>query len=625
LSLRGASPGRSLAVLAIAIAVGIGSVTPSFGIWPFTRKERDAVPDPVPYTIDFEFDGGTRREQRSIRSASNLYVLRREPPSGLVGLLSRARTDVSRITAALYREALYAGEVTIYVDGRPLQSISPFDTVTADPVPIRVVVTTGEPFTFGTIEASPLPPGETLKDTGLVTGRPASSDAIVAAETAIGNGWRKLGHPLAAVTQRDIIANHATRTLSVSLDVAPGPVADFGAVEVVGTDRVNPRLVARRAGIDPGDIYSSDITARAERRLRDLGVFESVRVITGDSLNPDGSVPVTIEVSERKRHVVGFGVAYDNVDGFGANAYWMDRNLFGGAEQLRFDAALSQNLADAFDAPDYRLAATFTKPAVIGPMTDFTLGAEAYRQTTDAYQVTAEKGKVGLTQEFSNTLSGGLVFDIESAKVDNAIQRENDYLIATLTGSLDWDRRDNRLNPTKGFRNFFTAAPAYSFKQEEVFATFTNDFSIYQAIDTDRRFVLAGRVQGGVVTVDDIRTVAPYRRLYAGGPATVRGYAYQSLAPRNAKGDIIGGKSLFAASAELRYRVSSAIGLAAFVDAGNAFETYYPQFDKLKLGVGAGVRYLTPVGPLRVDLAFPLEPNKDDSWVALYVGLGQSF
>ena len=611
--------------MAIALAVGIGSVTPSFGIWPFTRREREAVPDPTPYIIDFEFNGGTRSQQRGIRSASTLYALRREPPSGVVGLLARARADVGRITAALYREALYSGEVAIYVDGRLLQSFSPFDTLSTSPVPIRVVVTTGEPFTFGTVEAAPLPPGENLRDTGLVTGRAASSDAIVAAETAIANGWRRLGHPLAAVTQRDIIANHATRTLSVSLDVAPGPPADFGRVEITGTGNVNPRLVERRAGIDPGDLYSSDVTARAERRLRDLGVFESVRVITGDSLDPDGTVPITIEVSERKPRVFGFGVEYDNVDGLGANAYWMHRNLFGGAEQLRFDASISQNLADAFDAPDYRLAGSFRKPAVIGPMTDFTFGLETYRQTTDAYQVTASAAKTGLTQEFSNTLSGGLVFDIEKAEVSNAIQRESEYLIATLTGTLDWDRRDNRLNPTRGFRNFFTAAPAYDFEQGETFATFKNDFSIYQAVDPDRRFVLAGRVQGGVITVEDIRTVAPYRRLYAGGPSTVRGYAFQSLAPKNAKGDIIGGKSMFAASAEVRYRVNPSIGLAAFVDAGNAFATYTPEFDNLKVGVGAGVRYLTPVGPLRVDLAFPLQPDKDDSWVALYVGLGQSF
>lgn len=613
-------------VLALALVVGVGSVSPSFGIWPFTRREREAVPDPVPYTIDFVFNGGTRREQRNLRNSSNLYALRREPPSGIVGLLARARADVPRLTAALYREALYAGEVSITIDGRPLASFSPFDDVSTHPVPVRVEITPRDPFYFGVVDAAPLPPGMTLKEVGLVPGDLADSDTIVAAETAIANGWRKLGHPLATVSEHDIIANHSTRILDVSLNVRPGPPADFGRVEIVGAERVNPRLIERRAGIDSGDLYSSDVTARAERRLRDLGVFESVRVVTGDSLDPDGTVPITIDVSERKRRVIGFGVNYDNIDGFGANAYWMHRNLFGGAEQLRFDASISQALADgAFDQPDYRLAATFWKPAVIGAMTDFTLGAKTYRQTTDAYRVTATGAEVGLTQEFSNTLSGGLVFDIERAKVEEAVQTEPEYTIATLTGSLDWDRRDNRLNPTSGFRNFFTAAPAYNFDQDHAFATFTNDFSIYQAIDSDRRFVVAGRVQGGVITVDDIRDVAPYRRLYAGGAGTVRGYAYQSLAPKNAKGDLIGGKSMFAASAELRYRVSSSLGLVAFVDAGNAFADFTPDLDRLKYGVGGGVRYLTPVGPLRVDLAFPVTRDKDDSWVALYVGLGQAF
>jgi len=613
-------------ILAIAFVVGVGSVTPSFGIWPFTRRETQAVPDPVPYTIDFEFEGGTRREQRSIRSASNLYALRREPTSGMVGLLSRARGDIARITAALYREALYAGEVAIFIDGRPLQSFTPFDEVAARPVPVRVVVTPREPFVFGGVDANPLPPGVSLRDIGLTPGAAATSDAIIAAETAIGNGWRRLGHPLAAVTERDIIANHADRTLTVDLNVEPGPPADFGRVVINSTGNVDPELVRRRAEIDPGEIYSSDITSRAERRLRELGVFESVRVITAESLDPDGTVPITIEVSQRKPRVVGFGIGYDNVDGFGANAYWMHRNLFGGAERLRFDASISEALAEgAFDQPDYRLAASFWKPAVIGPMTDFTLGVDTYRETTDAYRVTANTGEIGLTQEFSNTLSGGLVFDLEDAKVENAIQTTDEYFIATLTGSLDWDRRDNRLNPTKGFREFLTAAPAYNFDQNHAFATFLNDFSVYQAIDRDRRFVLAGRVQAGLITVDDIRDVAPYRRLYAGGPSTVRGYAYQSLAPTNRKGDLIGGRSLFAASAEIRYRINSSLGVAGFVDAGNAFDTLYPQLDDLKFGVGAGVRYLTPVGPLRVDVAFPLQPDEDDSWIAVYVGLGQSF
>jgi translocation and assembly module TamA len=610
----------------LALVVGVGSVTPSFGIWPFTRRDRDtAAPDPVPYTVDFAVIGAGGRLARTLRRSSNLYALRREPPSGMVGLLARARADVARLTAALYREALYAGQIAIYVDGRPLEAVSPFDSIAARPVPIMVEIEPREPFHFGRIEAAPLPPGVSLKEIGLVTGALADSDTIVAAEDAIANGWRRVGHPLASVSERDIVANHATRTLDVSLRVDPGPAADFGRVEIVGTDKVRPSLVRRRAGIEPGGLYSSDVTLRAERRLRDLGVFESVRVVTADSLDPDGTVPVTIEVSERKRRVIGFGVSYDNTLGLGANIYWMHRNLFGGAEQLRFDASVARVLEGAFDEPDYRLAATFRKPAVIGAMTDLTLRAETYRETTDAYRVTATEFEAGLTREFSSTLSGGLDLEISNARVEDAVQREGDYLITTLTASIDWDRRDSRLNPTKGFRIFGTAAPAYNFNRDHFFSTFTTDVSLYQAVDSERRFVLAGRVQGGVIATDDIREVAPYRRLYAGGPTTVRGYPYQSLGPKNRKGELVGGRSMVAVSGELRYRATPELGFAAFVDAGNAYASLWPEIHDLKVGVGGGVRYLTPLGPLRVDVAFPLEPAKGDPWAMLYVGLGQAF
>src|SRR5215207_1672876 len=90
-ALRGVGPGRTLMILALALVVGAGSATPSFGIWPFTRREKEPVPDPIPYTVEVVFNGGTRREQKALRNSSNLYVLRREPPSGIVGLLARAR------------------------------------------------------------------------------------------------------------------------------------------------------------------------------------------------------------------------------------------------------------------------------------------------------------------------------------------------------------------------------------------------------------------------------------------------------------------------------------------------------------------------------------------------------
>jgi translocation and assembly module TamA len=616
-----------LIALTLAVAVGVGSVSPSFGIWPFTRRDRDleAIPDPTPYTIEINVIGGNRRLDRTLRNSSNLYVLRRTPPSGLVGLLARARNDVARLTAALYREALYAGQISVTIDGRPLESVNPFDAIGLRPVPVVVDIIPREPFHFGAVNASPLPPGVSLKDIGLVPGKLADSDTIVAAEDAITLGWERRGHPLAEVAERDIIANHQTRILSVSLAVHPGPAADFGRVEVVGADKVNPNLVLRRAGIDPGSLYSSDVTKRAEKRLRDLGVFDSVRVVTADSLDPNGTIPITIEVSERKPRVIGVGGYYSNTEGAGAQVYWMHRNLFGGAEQLRLSAEVSRLFEGAWDEPDYRVAANFVKPAIIGPMTDFTLRAETYRETTDAYRVTANEFETGLVQVFSDSLTGGLDVEIEQSHFEDAVQRRDDYLLATLTASLDWDRRDDRFDPTKGFRVYIEAAPAYDFLHDTPLATFKNDVSIYRAVDGEKRFVLAGRVQGGLLTAEDIREVPPNRRLFAGGPGTVRGYAYQSLAPKNCKGELLGGRSMFAASAELRYRATPSLGVVAFVDAGNAYASLWPELDDLKVGVGAGVRYLTPVGPLRVDLAFPLEPDRDDPWVALYVGLGQAF
>ncbi len=623
--LRFEAPGRAVVALSIALVV-TGAATPSFAIWPFTRNNRatEAVPDPVTYTFDLQVIGGNRRLDRDLRNASSLYTRRTTPASGLVGLLARARQDVGSLTAVLYENARYAGEVAITVVGRPVEEWSPFDPLGKQPVPVAIRVTAGAQFVFGTVNAGPLPPGTTIADLKIAPGDLAELGRILSAEDAITNVWREQGHPLVTVEERNVVADHATRTLDLDLAVDPGPVAAFGRVEVSGTERLDPNLVYGRAGIKPGEPYTPAVTRRAEQRLRDLGVFDSVRVVPGDHLDPDGTIPIDIIVTERKPRVIGAGVNYSNTEGAGVEVYWANRNLWGGAESLRLSASVSRLLDTDFNDPDYRFAANFTKPAVFDPMTDFTLRAEAFRETTDAYRVTTEETEAGLTHVFSNTLSGAARVELERTRTEDAIPSE-DYLIATLTGAIDWDTRDNRLDPTKGMNVHFEAAPAYDFLQDQAFATFRNDISIYRAVDSDRRFILAGRVSTAVLTVDNVRDVAASRRLYAGGAGSVRGYAYQNIGPRNKNGDLIGGRSSFAVSGELRYRVSDTFGLVAFVDAGNAYRSMLPDIGDLKVGVGGGIRYLTPVGPLRVDLAFPLEPGPGDPSFALYVGLGQAF
>ena len=511
----------------------------------------------------------------------------------------------------------------ITIDGRPLEGLDPFATVTTRPVPVTITVIVGPPFVFGAVSAAPLPADLTLYDLGLVPGAPAGSAVILRAETRIADAWRQQGHPLAAVRPRDTVADHRNNTLDVAIAVDPGPLANFGRVAVDGAVAVNPDLVLRRAGIDSGTLYSSTITRRAETRLRELGVFESVRVTPADHLDPDGTIPITITVVERKPRVIGGSVNYSNTEGLGLEVFWRHRNLFGGAEQLQLTASVTRLLEGAFD-PDYRLAGTFRKPAVLGPMTDLTLRLEGYRETTQAYRVTAAEAEVGLFQTFSDTLTGSIDLEPERSQTVSSTATE-DHLLTTLTGKLHWDTRDNRLDPTTGFNVLFAAAPAYDFLQSTPFATFSTDVSAYRAFGEGDRFVLAGRVAVATLIVDDIDKVAPNRRLYAGGAGSVRGYAYQNIGPRDINGDPVGGRSSLVMSAELRYRLNEQFGLVAFVDAGNAYETAIPTFDGLKFGVGGGLRYLTPVGPIRLDVAVPLQPESGDPSVAVYVGLGQAF
>ena len=140
--------------------------------------------------------------------------------------------------------------------------------------------------------------------------------------------------------------------------------------------------------------------------------------------------------------------------------------------------------------------------------------------------------------------------------------------------------------------------------------------------------MLAGRIRLGSIVGAPLAAIAPSRRLYAGGGSSVRGYGYKAIGPRNDAGDPSGGRSLTEASVEARIKtgmLGGALQIVPFVDAGTVGENTLPGFDEIKLGAGVGARYLTGFGPLRLDVAVPLNRGPHDDWIAVYVGLGQAF
>jgi translocation and assembly module TamA len=153
---------------------------------------------------------------------------------------------------------------------------------------------------------------------------------------------RKQGHPFAAVPERQVIVDHASLEMEVTLMVEPGPRAVFGTVTIEGLEEMDEGFAQSR--LDPGaDVAYSPEEVRSMRdRLADLEVFSRIGVETADTLDTDSRLPVFVVVTERPRRVIGFSAAFNTSEGFGASAYWGHRNLFGRAENLRLQAAVGR-------------------------------------------------------------------------------------------------------------------------------------------------------------------------------------------------------------------------------------------------------------------------------------------
>jgi translocation and assembly module TamA len=624
--------------LGSACVLSLSAVAPAFPIELFGRKffertdETIVVPDARPYALDLTIAGADDDLSKSIRNASSLAREEARPPPGTAGLIARARGDYGRILAALYAQGYYGGSVRILVAGAPVETMRP-DAELPDPAPVSVAVEPGPLFHFGSVVIDGMPAGPMsredeqaldLEDWELTEGSVARSGAILDAEGRLMELWRQRGHPKARIAVRDVVADHRALTVDVRLVAEPGRAASFGTIEITGAERMDPTYISWLAGIAPGDRYDPDELERARKRLQDLGVLASVAVVEADSVGPDGILPITFNISERKRRLIGGGVSYSTVDGAALEGYWMHRNLFGHAESLRFDASVSRIGAEGLADLSYAAATTFRRPGVFTPDTDLTLQLGAKREFVDAYESRTINAKAGLEHRFSERLTGSTAINTEWADIEDAFG-DNRFLLVSLPTKLEYDSRDNKLDPTEGLRGTLEAEPFADFAGNTISLVTRGTLSGYLSLADEDRLVLAARGSLGSIIGGELEDIPATRRFYLGGGGSIRGYEYRSVGPRIG-GEVVGGLSFFEASAELRYRLTDLIGIVPFIDAGAAYEGPIPNFSEtIRIGAGIGLRYYTPLGPLRFDVAMPLNPEDGDAAIAFYVGLGQAF
>ena len=610
-----------------------------FRLWGSDEKEADRIEiiDPLPYTVEVRVTGDGDL-QKTVENASSLWLQREQPAAGKGGLLSRGRGDYRRILAALYNSGYYGGSISITAAGAEVADLTlaaEFPTsvpmvITVDPGPIFRFGAAGfvNPPTFQQVYGDEVAGPATV---GFESGEPAEATVIGAASALAVEQWRQLGHAKAREAGRDVIADHRTNEVDVTITLEPDRVAFFGPVSVNGSQRVDPAFIEYMTGLEMGVEYDPDTVDAARERLSRLGVFRSIRIEEGDELGPDGILPFTVTVEDRRPRTFGFGGTYSTIDGLGVEAYWMHRNLFGRAERLRFNATIEQLLVSTDPSEyNYNFGVSFTKPGVYRPDNDFVAGAVARQLDLENYWERSISGQIGFSRRFGQGVNADLFLTASRSRFEDDFGTR-DFTIVSVLGRGEFDRRRvDRLNAIGGYYLAGEAQPLYEAVYGNPALLATVEGRKYYAVDEDARFVLAGRARLGAFFGPPPEESPPNLLFFAGGGGSVRGYAYRSIGVEipdvNGQDGVVGGAGLLETSGEIRVRLNESFGAVGFLDVGYVTESAdFSGVTDLRAGAGLGVRYFTSIGPLRADLAAPLNPRPEDAPVALYIGIGQAF
>lgn len=460
----------------------------------------------------------------------------------------------------------------------------------------------------------------------LKAGDPGRAVDIIAAEGRIVAALRESGYADAAALTREVVVDHADFTVQPAFRIAAGELVHLGAVDVITRGRTNPKWVARLAPWKVGDPYRPKPVAELERRLLDSGVYDRVTV----SLAPadqavNGTRPVIVSLSDRPKGTLELGASYSTDEGVGVDSRWILYNRLGRADTLTNIFRIAQI--------DSRLESKLALPDWGRPQQTLTLTAALYRDDTPAYLLWGLGAAADLTHRFSKTSFLTYGVSLDGTQTD---QKESEDFIGlskyrdlvTLGGLVAFavDRSNDPLNPTSGWRFDARVEPRAAVGNGPVtYLKSQAQVAAYLPLGQTSGTVIAGRLKLGEIFGGDIPLVPAQDRFYAGGGGSVRGYGYQDVGPRFPDNNPEGGLSLFESSVEIRQRVTQRWGVVGFVDAGAVGTNVAPDFAHPEVGVGVGVRYDLGFGPIRLDIATPLNRREGDSPIQLYLSIGQSF
>lgn len=535
---------------------------------------------------------------------------------------ARARSDRQLLADLLSSEGFYDG-------GVELSSTTP--EAKGDPIRLELLVRPNQRYSLGAIDFdAPSDLAEQLIRPNFPprTGDPIVADAIVAAEAQISLALPQNGYPFAQIGQRDILLDEGTHVGDYRLPVAAGPKSYFGKVLTEGKQAFDADHIAILRRFKSGDLYDSRKVDDLREALIATGLLSTVSVepVPSAEVASDGTAVADLLVKQEAGppRTIAATAGYETGRGFRAEGSWTHRNILPPEGALAASAILGTQ--------EQALGLVFNRSNAGKRDRTVELSLSAQHKDYDAFD--AYTGRLAGTLSYQSTpiwqkeLTYAVGFELlatyESLFDFARLARDRRlFYVGALPANIGFDRSDDLLNPSRGYRINLRVSPEASLGDgTRLYVRSLLEGSMYHPVGDS--IVLAGRARLGSIVGTSRNRLAPSRRYYGGGGGSVRGFGFQELGPIDTNGDPVGGRSLNEVAAEVRYRFGN-FGAVTFVDAGQIYAQRFPQFDNWRAGVGLGGRYYTNFGPVRVDVATPLSRQPGEARFTVYVSLGQAF
>ena len=564
--------------------------------------------------------GAAPELQQRLRDASS--ALAAAPQTDAQELLAAALSDYRTLVQVLYDAGYFSPQVNILLDGQEAARIQPLNAP-SQIASLRINVVPGPSFRFSRAEITPWPKNSDVTPPAeFFPGAPATTGVLRDAGAAGVMAWRRAGHPKVRLAQQAITADHRAHTLDARLTLAPGAQLRFGRLKLATPSAVRAAAIQHIAGLPSGEIYHPDLVARSATRLRRTGAFSSVTLRAEEQPNPDGTLDYIAGVEDMPPRRLTFGAEISSSDGIELTTTWMHRNLFGGAEKLRFEARLS-GLGSSNDI-DGRIALRLDRPATLGPDDNLFYLAEAERLDEEHYTATQGLGGIGVRRVYSDQLFAEAGIGFNSILATDAFGKRRFKYVAGFLRA-EYDRRNSRVDATGGYFLNARLTPFLGLDGTDDGLQIKLDGRIYHGLGSNDRLVLAARAQLGSVIGPSLGNTTPTLLFFSGGAGSVRGHEYQSLGIPIGTSSA-GGRGYLSLSTELRGRLSDKLSLVGFFDIGYVdSDAFVSGSSASHSGAGLGLRYdVAGIGPLRVDFAYPVDGGTDDG-LQFYIGIGQAF